>query len=66
MLRKGGKQKTAEEDDNNPFTNYKSHANKPRVGDVEHGSKHDIKHTATGRKVTRRTDDQGISVGIRH
>jgi hypothetical protein len=33
------------------------------VGDVEHGSKHDIKHTATGRKVTRRTDDQGNSVG---
>ena len=64
MLRKGGKQKTAEEDDNNPFTNYKKpRADKPRVGDVEHGSKHDIKHTATGRKVTRRTDDQGISVG---
>ena len=64
MLRKGGKQKTAEEDDNNPFTNYKKpRADKPRVGDVEHGSKHDIKHTATGRKVTRRTDDQGNSVG---
>ena len=64
MLRKGGKQKTAEEDDNNPFTNYKKpRADKPRVGDVEHGSKHDIKHTSTGRKVTRRTDDQGISVG---
>ena len=64
MLRKGGKQKTAEEDDNNPFTNFKKpRADKPRVGDVEHGSKHDIKHTATGRKVTRRTDDQGNSVG---
>ena len=64
MLRKGGKQKTAEEDDNNPFTNYKKPRKEtPRVGDVEHGSKHDTKHTATGRKVTRRVDDQGNSVG---
>ena len=64
MLRKGGKQKTAEEDDNNAFTAHKRpRDNKPKVGDVEHGSKHDITHTATGRKVTRRTDDQGISVG---
>ena len=64
MLRKGGKQTTAEEDDNNAFTAHKRpRDNKPKVGDVEHGSKHDIKHTATGRKVTRRTDDQGISVG---
>jgi hypothetical protein len=64
MLRKGGKQKTAEEDDNNPFTNFKKpRADKPRVGDVEHGSKHDIEHTKTGRKVTRRVDDQGNSVG---
>ena len=60
-----GKQVVAsEDDDNSPFTNYKKpRADKPRVGDVEHGSKHDIKHTATGRKVTRRTDDQGNSVG---
>lgn len=35
---------------------------KPKVGSVERGAKHDIKHTATGRIVTRRTDDQGISV----
>ena len=35
----------------------------PKVGSVERGHKHDIKHTATGRIVTRRTDDQGISVG---
>ena len=34
-----------------------------KVGDVEHGAKHDIEHTATGRKVTRRVDDKGISVG---
>ena len=62
----GGKKQVvaSEDDDNNPFTNFKKpRADKPRVGDVEHGSKHDIKHTATGRKVTRRTDDQGNSVG---
>jgi hypothetical protein len=35
----------------------------PKVGSVERGSKHDIKHTATGRMVTRRTDAQGNSVG---
>lgn len=34
-----------------------------KTGEVERGHKHDIKHTATGRVVTRRTDDQGISVG---
>jgi hypothetical protein len=38
-------------------------ADKPKVGSVERGAKHDIEHTATGRRVTRRTDDQGISVG---
>jgi hypothetical protein len=36
---------------------------KPRVGSVERGHKHDIEHTATGRRVTRRVDPQGISVG---
>jgi hypothetical protein len=35
----------------------------PKVGSVERGHKHDIKHTATGRMVTRRVDDQGNSVG---
>ena len=34
-----------------------------KVGDIEHGAKHDIEHTATGRKVTRRVDDKGYSVG---
>jgi hypothetical protein len=63
MLRKGGKQETAEDDDN-PFTSWKKpRAEKPRVGSVERGHKHDIEHTATGRKVTRRVDDQGHSVG---
>jgi hypothetical protein len=54
----------ASDDDNNPFTNWKKpRAEKPKVGSVERGHKHDIEHTATGRKVTRRTDDQGYSVG---
>jgi hypothetical protein len=35
----------------------------PKVGSIERGAKHDIKHTATGRMVTRRVDDQGNSVG---
>ena len=52
MLRKGAKKTTDESDQRTP-----------RVGDVEHGHKHDIEHTATGRKVTRRHDDQGMSVG---
>jgi len=38
-------------------------ATKPKVGSIERGHKHDIKHTATGRMVTRRVDDQGNSVG---
>ena len=53
-----------ETDDDNPFTSWKKpRAEKPRVGSVERGHKHDIEHTATGRKVTRRVDDQGNSVG---
>jgi len=64
MLRKGGKKPTQEANDDNAFTAHKRpRDHTPKVGDVEHGSKHDIEHTATGRKVTRRTDDQGISVG---
>ena len=58
-----------EKEDLNPFTNYKKpRQDTPRVGDVEHGSKHDIKHGTTdprysGRIVTRRADAQGMSVG---
>ena len=53
-----------ETDDDNPFTSWKKpRAEKPRVGSIERGHKHDIEHTATGRKVTRRVDDQGHSVG---
>ena len=62
----GGKKQlvASEDDDNNPFTSYKKpRVDKPKVGSVERGHKHDIEHTATGRKVTRRVDDQGMSVG---
>ena len=62
----GGKKQVvaSEDDDNNPFTSWKKpRADKPKVGSVERGHKHDIEHTATGRKVTRRVDDQGMSVG---
>ena len=53
-----------DDDDNNPFTNWKKpRVDKPKVGDKERGHKHDIEYTATGRKVTRRVDDQGHSVG---
>ena len=53
-----------EEEDLNPFTNYKKpRADTPRTGEVTHGAKHDTEWTATGRKVTRRVDPQGNSVG---
>jgi len=65
MLRKGAKSGGKDEmDEENAFTAHKRPAvTTPKVGSVERGAKHDIKHTATGRMVTRRTDDQGISVG---
>ena len=53
-----------EEEDLNPFTNYKKpRADTPRTGEVTHGAKHDTEWTATGRRVTRRVDPQGNSVG---
>lgn len=53
-----------EDDDKNPFTNYKKpRTDTPRTGEVTHGAKHDTEWTATGRKVTRRVDPQGNSVG---
>jgi hypothetical protein len=59
----GGRGRNAEMDEANAF-DYKSPRDaKPKVGSIERGHKHDIEHTATGRKVTRRTDDQGHSVG---
>ena len=53
-----------EDDDLNPFTNYKKpRQGTPRTGEVTHGAKHDTEWTATGRRVTRRVDPQGNSVG---
>jgi len=54
-----------DEDDNNPFTSWKKpRPEKPKVGSIERGALHDIEHTATGRKVTRRVDpNTGHSVG---
>ena len=54
-----------DENDNNPFTSWKKpRPEKPKVGSVERGALHDIEHTATGRKVTRRVDpNTGHSVG---
>jgi hypothetical protein len=59
----GGRGRNAEMDEDNAFDYKSPRKDAPRVGSIERGHKHDIKHTATGRMVTRRTDDQGISVG---
>lgn len=59
----GGHGREAEMDESSAFDYKSPRKDAPRVGSVERGAKHDIKHTATGRIVTRRTDDQGISVG---
>jgi hypothetical protein len=64
MLRKGAKPEMDEErSKGTAFDMSTSRASTPKVGSTERGAKHDIKHTATGRMVTRRTDDQGNSVG---
>ena len=65
MLRKGAKSGSKDEmDEENAFTAHKRPSPvQPKVGSTERGHKHDIKHTATGRIVTRRVDDQGNSVG---
>ena len=64
MLRKGAKPGMDEErSKGTAFDPDTPRAAAPKVGSVERGHKHDIKHTATGRMVTRRTDDQGNSVG---
>ena len=63
----GGKGRNAEMDEERSkgtaFDMSAPRAAAPKVGSIERGHKHDIKHTATGRMVTRRTDDQGNSVG---
>ena len=65
MLRKGVKKQPADESSaDNAFTAHKRpRVDAPKVGSVTRGHKHDIEQTATGRKVTRRVDDQGNSVG---
>jgi hypothetical protein len=65
MLRKGSQRKVADEGSTeNAFTAHKRpRVDTPKVGHVERGHKHDIEYTSTGRKVTRRVDDQGHSVG---
>tara|TARA_R110000868_G_scaffold292818_3_gene553337 strand:- start:4 stop:2310 length:2307 start_codon:yes stop_codon:yes gene_type:complete len=63
----GGKGRNAEMDEEKSkgtaFDMSTPRAATPKVGSIERGHKHDIKHTATGRMVTRRVDDQGNSVG---
>ena len=62
ILRKG-KKKDVEEGWDEMMKDVEARSKKPKVGEKERGHKHDIEHTATGRKVTRRVDDQGHSVG---
>ena len=53
-----------EADRENAFTAHKRpRAETPKVGTVTHGSKHDVEEIPGGRRVTRRTDSAGISVG---
>lgn len=61
----GGKQVVAsEDDDNSPFTAHKRpRVEKPAVGTITRGSKHDVEEIPGGRRVTRRVDPSGISVG---
>ena len=62
-MRKAVKGKKVVADEGSDWSQLGKEWSKPKVGSVERGAKHDIEHTATGRRVTRRTDDQGISVG---
>lgn len=64
----GGRGRDAEMDEeasqNNAFTAHKRpKVEKPAVGTVTHGRKHDVEEIPGGRRVTRRTDTAGISVG---
>ena len=53
-----------EASDDNAFTAHKRpRTDTPKVGTITHGSKHDVEEIPGGRRVTRRTDAQGISVG---
>ena len=60
-LRKGG---VEEASDDNAFTAHKRpRVDAPKVGTVTHGRKHDVEEIPGGRRVTRRVDPSGISVG---
>jgi hypothetical protein len=64
----GGKGRNAEVGEEasqgNAFTAHKRpRVEKPAVGTVTHGRKHDVEEIPGGRRVTRRTDPSGISVG---
>ena len=59
-----GKNKKVVADEGFPtVAGARAELNKRKVGDVTHGAKHDTEETPTGRRVTRRTDAQGYSVG---
>jgi hypothetical protein len=63
-LGKGKKVVADEGDDNSPFTAHKRpRVEKPAVGTITRGSKHDVEEIPGGRRVTRRVDPSGISVG---
>jgi len=61
----GGKKVVADEaSTNNAFTAHKRpKIEKPAVGTITRGSKHDVEEIPGGRRVTRRVDPAGISVG---
>ena len=65
MLRNNGKKQMADEaSQGNAFTAHKRpRAEVPNVGQVTHGAKHDTTEIPGGRRVTRRTDASGMSVG---
>ena len=58
-----GTNKKKSADEGSDWSQLGKEYSRPKIGSVERGTKHDIEHTATGRRVTRRTDDQGMSVG---
>ena len=56
--------KVHETSDDNAFTAHKRpRVDAPKVGTITHGRKHDVEEIPGGRRVTRRVDPSGISVG---
>ena len=63
-LKRRGEKVASEAEDNSPFTAHKRpRVEKPAVGTITRGSKHDVEEIPGGRRVTRRVDPAGISVG---